>query len=122
MNRFLLLSQKVNNLSPLRADGSTSPPRWLYFLMALLSIPTIVFTFIGGTGLWASIAFLFGLFRYWGDWGIFIGVIVLKTFESSCKGALNEYIKKHGDESVVLSIITLLLQYSLIWLAIKSFF
>ena len=103
----------------------TPSPKWLVYLGLIISVPSLVFALIGGTGLWAFIAFIIGLIRYWGEWGMFIGVIVIKTFESSGTEGLREYIQKYGQESYEsqgLALMTSLLQYLLIWLAIKSFF
>ena len=103
----------------------TPCPKWLFYLVTIVSVPSVVLALIGGTGLWAFIAFIVGLIRYWGEWGMFIGVIVIKTFESSGTAGLREYIQKYGQESyesLGLGLMTSLLQYLLIWFAIKSFF
>ena len=102
----------------------TPCPKWLLSVVTVIGLPSLVLAVIGGAGLWAFIAFIIGLIRYWGEWGMFIGVIVIKTFESSGTNALREYIQKYGGESYEtkgVALITSLLQYLLIWFAIKSF-
>ena len=55
---------------------------------------------------------------------MFIGVIVINTFESSCTAVLKENVEKYGImayDSQSVALMTYIIQYLLIWFAIKSF-
>ena len=89
-------------------------------LYSILSLPA----FIPFYGLIASIAGYVALFRYWGNWPVFIGLLALGWYKDTRLELLQQVLKEEGIESNLAESIGALccvLQTTIIIICIRSF-
>ena len=106
----------------MNTDQESSTQKIIKNICLVIGIPAMVFPFLG---LVSDISFLVGLFRYWGNWGGFIGLIIMETFASGGKQAVAESLREKGTshyDTQVMGAMLCLLQYGIIWMCIRTFF
>lgn len=90
--------------------------RALYFI---LSLPALIPFY----GLISDIAGYVGLWRYWGDWGVFIALLVLGAMKDSGAKSLAQAVQQNGqcEETMALGAGCCVLQTIIIVISLRSF-
>tara|TARA_X000000950_G_scaffold120522_1_gene151048 strand:+ start:375 stop:686 length:312 start_codon:yes stop_codon:yes gene_type:complete len=90
------------------------------FLYQILSLPALIPFF----GLASEIAGYVALFRYWGNWPVFIGLLALGWYKNTRLELLQEELNKNGLDSKLAEAIGALccvLQTTIIIICLRSF-